>query len=58
MIRFGDDVDVTEAQKTIDFVTLVSRIGGSIGVGKELLWISFTCMTAFKTVASFLRRFI
>ena len=58
VMRFSDDVDVTEAQRTINFETLVSRIGGSIGVGKELLWITFTCITALKSVASFVRRFI
>ena len=45
--RFGfnlvidKSVDVTESVFSIDFVTLLTRIGGAVGVGKECLWIIF-----------------
>ena len=38
---FDESVDVTESVFSIDFVTLLTRIGGAVGVGKECLWIIF-----------------
>ena len=38
---FDESVEVTESVFSIDFVTLLTRIGGAVGVGKECLWIIF-----------------
>ena len=36
---FDKTVEVTATQKTIDSLTLLTRLGGAMGVGKEGLWI-------------------
>ena len=38
-IYFDKTIDVTAAQKTIDGLTLMTRLGGATGVGKEMIWI-------------------
>ena len=35
---FDKTVEVTASQKTIDSLTLLTRLGGATGVGKEGLW--------------------
>ena len=40
-IFFYQTVDVTASQKTIDFLTLLTRLGGATGVGKEVIWLLF-----------------
>ena len=35
---FDKTVEVTASQKTIDNLTLLTRLGGATGVGKELAW--------------------
>ena len=40
-IIIDKSVEVTESVFSIDFVTLLTRIGGAVGVGKECLWIIF-----------------
>ena len=35
---FDKTVEVTATQKTIDSLTLLTRLGGATGVGKEGLW--------------------
>ena len=51
-------VSVTETGLSVNEMTLLTRVGGIIGVGKELLWIilfSLTyCITMYNYVASFL----
>ena len=39
-IEIEDKVKVLQSKLTINEVTLVTRIGGIIGVGKEFLWIT------------------
>ena len=36
---FDGEVDVTATEKTIDGLTLMTRLGGATGVGKEMIWI-------------------
>ena len=38
-LYFDSSVEVTAAQKTIDGLTLMTRLGGATGVGKEMIWI-------------------
>ena len=35
---FDKTLEVTASQKTIDSLTLLTRLGGATGVGKEGLW--------------------
>ena len=37
-LYFDDEVDVTATEVTIDGLTLLTRLGGATGVGKEVLW--------------------
>ena len=39
IIRFAREVDVTKSLWTIDGTTLISKIGGFIGINKNFLWI-------------------
>ena len=41
-VSFKDEVEVTESKLNVGTVTLLTRIGGIIGVGKEFLWIVIT----------------
>ena len=38
-VQFEDTVDVRRSNIAISPTTLVTRIGGIVGVGKELLWV-------------------
>ena len=38
-LYFDPTVEVTASQKTIDGLTLMTRLGGATGVGKEMIWI-------------------
>ena len=42
-IYFINDVEVTKSHLTIDYLTLMSRIGGIIGVGQAFAWIILFC---------------
>ena len=39
-VEVEEKIEVLESMFTINEVTLVTRIGGIIGVGKEFLWIT------------------
>ena len=39
IIRFAREVDITKSMWTIDGTTLISKIGGFIGINKNFLWI-------------------
>ena len=42
-IYFMEDVQVTKSHLTIEFLTLMSRIGGIIGVGQALARVILFC---------------
>ena len=42
-IHFNKDVEVTTSHLTMDFLSLMSRIGGIIGVGQAFAWIILFC---------------
>ena len=44
-INFDTEVDQTQSELTIEPMTLLTRIGGIVGVGKEFLWIIITVCT-------------
>ena len=51
-VTFDRSVEVTRSHLTIPPLTLLTRIGGIIGVGKEFLWIIITALTYFVTFSS------
>ena len=43
-IQFDEIVQIHKSSFIIDEITLMTRIGGIIGVGKELLWVIIVCI--------------
>ena len=44
ILFFKTEIDVTQAHLTISFETLVTRIGGILGVGRTLTWLLNNCI--------------
>ena len=51
-VQFEKEVMVTKSAFTIDLMTLITRIGGIIGVGKELLWVLVFCVSTMIGIIS------
>ena len=51
-VQFEKHVVVSRSTFTVNWVTLITRIGGIIGVGKELLWVIVFCVTTLTAVFS------
>ena len=45
IVNFDREVEVTEVKYSIGFITFLTRLGGIIGVGKELLWVLISLFT-------------
>ena len=60
-IRFLDVVEVTRSDLLLKPLTMVGRLGGIIGVGKEVLWISIfflgSAVSVISVTQSTIRRF-
>ena len=41
-VRFSREMDVHRSLLNVETLTLLTRIGGIIGVGKQFLWIAIT----------------
>ena len=52
-IQFEDVIETIETSFVIDTRTMLTRIGGTIGVGKEFLWIILFGGTALKFLQCF-----
>ena len=52
-IQFEDVIETIETSFVIDTRTMLTRIGGTIGVGKEFLWIILFAGTALKFLHCF-----
>ena len=52
-IQFEDTVETTKVNVAITTATLLTRIGGIIGVGKELLWVIIFSCGGLRTILSF-----
>ena len=50
--QFDEDVEVNHIKLSVTTVTLITRIGGIIGVGKEFLWVIIFCITTMIGVFS------
>ena len=42
-LTFQKQVEVTSSQFNIDALTLLTKIGGILGVGRTIVWIIITC---------------
>ena len=54
-IYFNNDVEVTKSHLTIDSLTLMSRIGGIIGVGQAFAWIILFCFDKIVILNNFIK---
>ena len=52
---FADEVEVTTTKLQIGTKTLLTRVGGVIGVGKEFLWIILCGLSGIKLIATILK---
>ena len=52
IIRFDKDVDITMASWTIDPKSLLSKIGGVIGICKNFVWLIILFLSSFSFVVS------
>ena len=57
-VTFDREAEVTSSHLTIEPLTLLTRVGGIIGVGKEFLWIIITLFTYLATFSSQITRVI
>ena len=53
-IQFEDIIKVQKSAFVIDSITLMTRIGGIIGVGKEFLWIVVLCFYFLNFISTFI----
>ena len=51
-MTFDREVEVSSSHLTIEPLTLLTRVGGIIGVGKEFLWVIITLLTYLATFSS------
>lgn len=45
VVQFDTEVEITDVNFNIGVMTLLTRLGGIIGVGKNLLWLIITFIT-------------
>ena len=57
ILSFDSVVEQTNSELQIDKITLLTRCGGIIGVGKNLLWIIIFILSSFATSVSILKTF-
>ena len=53
--QFDQDVEVTVSKLEIGLKTLATRIGGIIGVGKELVWVIILVLSTIGSILSIMR---
>ena len=53
---FADEVEVTTSELQIGTKTLLTRVGGVIGVGKEFLWIILCGLSGIKLIATIMKK--
>ena len=50
IIWFENEVDITKSSWKVDAVTIISNIGGFIGIGKEFLWLVILLLTILLSI--------
>ena len=56
IIRFDKDVEITKSSWTIDVKSLLSSVGGTIGLSKELLWLLILTISSVGVIKSHLKK--
>ena len=54
-IRFEKEVEITKSSLAINTITLLSKIGGFIGINKNFLWLIIFIMSSFSALISHLK---
>ena len=54
VVQFAEDIEVSNTGFVLDLLTFMSRLGGIIGVGKELFWLVMLCSGILKCCEIFL----
>ena len=54
-IRFEEEVEITKSSLAINTITLLSKIGGFIGINKNFLWLIIFIMSSFRALISYLK---
>ena len=54
-IRFEQEVEITKSSLAINTITLLSKIGGFIGINKNFLWLIIFIMSSFSALISHLK---
>ena len=57
ILSFDSVVEQTHSELQIDRITLLTRCGGIIGVGKNLLWIIIFVLSSLATSVSILKTY-
>ena len=52
-IQFDENVQIHKSSFVINEITLLTRIGGIIGIGKEFLWVIVMVTGCIKVIISF-----
>ena len=56
VFAFADEVEVTTTELQIGTKTLLTRVDGVIGVGKEFLWIILCGLSGIKLIATIMKK--
>ena len=57
-VDFESFVERQRTGRQINFATFTTRVGGMIGVGKNLLWVVVLSSTSLLTISSFVKRLL
>ena len=57
IIRFENEVDITKSSWTIDAKTLLSKIGGFIGISKNFLWLLILLISSISVLFSHVQKY-
>ena len=52
IIWFTNEVGVTKSEITMDFKTMMSKVGGFIGISKNFLWLTILVTSSFGVILS------
>ena len=56
-IQFEDIVELKKSSFVIDAQTMLTRIGGTIGVGKEFFWVFIFMLGVLKKAFEYLQKY-
>ena len=56
-VDFENFVERRVTQRKVDFATFITRVGGVIGVGKNLLWVVILSFTSLVSILGFVNKY-